>query len=95
MQTTDIYTLHRVAYVLEWIPAGHLLLELFLELLPRTDGLLVADILRQLLQACLGEILGEVLDALLIGREQLHQSVVHADFPETRSDCIDVFFIYP
>lgn len=62
---------HRGAYVLERIPAGHLLLKLFLELFPCPDGLLVADILRKLLQACLGEILGEVLDTLLIGREQL------------------------
>lgn len=137
-QTTDMYIkkkngVHRGAYVLERIPAGHLLLKLFLELFPCPDGLLVADILRKLLQACLGEILGEVLDTLLIGREQLlkeqsvrwslhrmrrfqmksrkflsshhrgqdwrkgtnHQSVVHADFSETGSNCIDVFFIYP
>lgn len=63
------------AHIFEWLPMGHQLLQLLLQLLARTDGLLVPGEIRQLLEACVREVLGEVLAAPLVGGEQLLRTV--------------------
>ena len=52
------------------VPAGHLLLELLLQLLAGTDGLLVAREVGQLLQPGVGEVLRKMLAAPFVGRKE-------------------------
>lgn len=53
------------------VTAGHLLLELLLQLLAGTDGLLVAGEVGQLLQPGIGEVLRKMLAAPFVGRKEL------------------------
>ena len=57
-------------YLLLRVPAGHLLLELLLQLLAGADGLLVAREVGQLLQPGVGEVLRKMLAAPFVGRKE-------------------------
>lgn len=59
------------SHLLLRVAAGHLLLELFLQLLAGTDGLLVAGEVRQLLQPGVGEVLRKMITAPFVGRKKL------------------------
>lgn len=63
------------AYVFEVVPASHLLLQLFLELLAGPDALLVPGEVGQLFEPGVGEVLREVLTASLVGGEKLLRDV--------------------
>ena len=63
----------KLPYIFEGLSAGHLLLQLFLELLAGADGLLVTGEVGQLLQPGVREVFGEVLAAPLVRRKQLLQ----------------------
>lgn len=52
------------------VPARHLLLELFLQLLAGSDRLLVPGKVGQLLQPSIGEVLRKMLAAPFVGREE-------------------------
>lgn len=66
-QGVDRHQLH----LLLRVTAGHLLLELLLQLLAGADGLLVAGEVGQLLQPGVGEVLRKMLAAPLVGRKEL------------------------
>lgn len=59
------------SHLLLRVAAGHLLLELFLQLLAGADGLLVAGEVRQLLQPGVGEVLRKMIAAPFVGRKKL------------------------
>lgn len=59
------------SHLLLRVAAGHLLLELFLQLLAGADGLLVAGEVRQLLQPGIGEVLRKMIAAPFVGRKKL------------------------
>lgn len=52
------------------VTAGHLLLELLLQLLAGANGLLVAGEVGQLLQPSVGEVLRKMLAAPFVGRKE-------------------------
>lgn len=59
------------SHLLLRVAAGHLLLELFLQLLAGADRLLVAGEVRQLLQPGVGEVLRKMIAAPFVGRKKL------------------------
>jgi len=61
----------RGPHILLRVSAGHLLLHFLLQLLAGADGFLVAGEVGQLLQPGVGEVLGEMLAAPLVGRKEL------------------------
>lgn len=62
---------HQPSHLLLRVAAGHLLLELFLQLLASANGLLVAGEVRQLLQPSVGEVLRKMIAAPFVGRKKL------------------------
>lgn len=65
-----MYTLPTNTYILEWISPWHLFLKFFLQLLPSSYGLLIANILRKFFQSCFSEVLREVFNTLYVGWEE-------------------------
>ncbi len=59
------------AYIFERVPTWHLLLDLLLQLLPSTYGLLVSGKIWNLLEPGVCEVLRKVLTTALVGWEQL------------------------
>lgn len=69
-QYQSVNTRAQQPHLLLRVPAGHLLLELLLQLLAGADGLLVAREVGQLLQPGVGEVLRKMLAAPFVGRKE-------------------------
>lgn len=60
-----------VSHLLDWAFLRKTLLQLLLQFLPGAQGLLDAEEVRKLLQACVGKVFSKMIHALPVNRKQL------------------------
>lgn len=86
--------LQQSSHLLLRVAAGHLLLELFLQLLAGANGLLVAGEVRQLLQPGISEVLRKMIATPFVGRKKLLLAEGEIQSTEFRNQEQGGFFVF-